>query len=37
VKKYLKKEEYEIELKKDLSEYLNINEYEILHKEVGIV
>jgi len=35
--KILKKEEYEIELKKYISEYLNINEYEILHKEFGII
>jgi lycopene beta-cyclase len=35
--KTLKKEEYEIELKKYISDYLNINEYEILHKEIGII
>ncbi len=35
--KILKKEEYELELKNYISEYLNINEYEILHKEFGII
>ena len=35
--KTLKKEEYEIEIKKYINEYLNINEYEILHKEFGII
>jgi len=36
-KKILKKEEYEIELKKYITEYLNINDYEILYKESGII
>ena len=36
-KKILKKEEYEIELKKYITEYLNINEYEILQKESGVI
>lgn len=35
--KILKKEEYEIELKKYISGYLKINDYEILHKEFGII
>ena len=35
--KILKKEEYEIELKKYISGYLKINEYEILNKEFGII
>ena len=36
-KKTLKKNEYEIELKKYISKYLNIENYKIIHKEFGII
>jgi len=35
--KTLEKDEYKIELKKYISKYLNINNYEVIHKEFGII